>query len=136
VRAVQLVRWQAEPEIRDVAVPEPGPGEVLVQVAAAGLCHSDLHLMEWPEGTLPWRLPFTLGHETAGTVAALGPGVAEGDPVYRPGVGGSAADASSPAFRRVMPAGYNPVWWTFRFPAGSARCSSPSRWGSGRGRST
>jgi propanol-preferring alcohol dehydrogenase len=40
--------------------------------------------MEWPEGTLPWRLPFTLGHETAGTVAALGSGatgVAEGDHV-------------------------------------------------------
>jgi propanol-preferring alcohol dehydrogenase len=84
VRAVQLVRWQAEPEIRDVAIPEPGPGEVLVQVAAAGLCHSDLHLMEWPEGTLPWQLPFTLGHETAGTVAGLGRGargVAEGDRV-------------------------------------------------------
>jgi len=74
VRAVQLVRWQAEPELRDVAVPEPGPGEVLVRVAGAGLCHSDLHLMEWPEGTFPWRLPFTLGHETAGTVAALGRG--------------------------------------------------------------
>jgi propanol-preferring alcohol dehydrogenase len=84
VRAVQLVRWQAEPEIRDVAVPEPRPGEVLVKVGAAGLCHSDLHLMEWPEGTLPWRLPFTLGHETAGTVAALGRGAsgfAEGDRV-------------------------------------------------------
>ena len=73
MRAVQLVSWQAEPELRDVAVPEPGAGEVLVKVAAAGLCHSDLHLMEWPEGTFPWRLPFTLGHETAGTVAALDP---------------------------------------------------------------
>jgi propanol-preferring alcohol dehydrogenase len=84
VRAVQLVRWQAEPELRDVAVPEPGAGEVLVQVAGAGLCHSDLHLMEWPEGTLPWRLPFTLGHETAGAVAALGAGASgfdEGDRV-------------------------------------------------------
>jgi len=74
MRAVQLVRWQAGPEVRDVAVPEPGAGEVLVQVGGAGLCHSDLHIMEWPEGTMPWRLPFTLGHETAGTVAALGPG--------------------------------------------------------------
>jgi propanol-preferring alcohol dehydrogenase len=84
VRAVQLVRWQADPELRDVDVPTPGPGEVLVRVTAAGLCHSDLHVMEWPEGTLPWRLPFTLGHETAGVVAGLGPGttgVAEGDPV-------------------------------------------------------
>jgi propanol-preferring alcohol dehydrogenase len=74
MRAVQLVRWQAEPEVRDVAVPEPGPGEVLVAVGGAGLCHSDLYLMGWPEGKLPWRLPFTLGHETAGTVAALGAG--------------------------------------------------------------
>ena len=35
--------------------PSPGPGEVLLKIAAAGLCHSDLHIMEWPEGTLPWR---------------------------------------------------------------------------------
>jgi propanol-preferring alcohol dehydrogenase len=76
VLAVQLTRWQSQPELREVAVPEPGPGEVLVKVAGAGLCHSDLHVMEWPEGTLPWRLPFTLGHETAGTVAALGRGAA------------------------------------------------------------
>ena len=54
MQAVQLVRWQAEPELREVDVPEPGPGEVLVKIAAAGLCHSDLHIMEWPEGTLPW----------------------------------------------------------------------------------
>ncbi len=84
MRAVQLVRWEAEPELREVELPEPGPGAVLVKVSAAGLCHSDLHLMQWPEGTLPWRLPFTLGHETAGVVAALGAGVtafAEGDAV-------------------------------------------------------
>ena len=80
MRAVQLVRWQAEPELREVDVPEPGPGEVLVKVEGAGLCHSDLHVMEWPEGTLPWRLPFTLGHETAGTVAALGPGTTGPEP--------------------------------------------------------
>ena len=84
MRALQLVRWQAEPELRDVPVPEPGPGEVLVRIRAAGLCHSDLHIMEWPEGTMPWSVPFTLGHESAGDVAALGPGasgLAEGDPV-------------------------------------------------------
>jgi propanol-preferring alcohol dehydrogenase len=74
MRAVQLVRWQAEPELREVDVPEPGPGEVLVEVAGAGLCHSDLHVMEWPAGQVPWELPFTLGHETSGTVAGLGPG--------------------------------------------------------------
>ena len=75
MRAVQLVEWQAEPELRDVPVPEPGPGEVLLKITAAGLCHSDLHIMEWPEGTVPWPVPFTLGHEAAGTVAALGAGV-------------------------------------------------------------
>jgi propanol-preferring alcohol dehydrogenase len=84
VRAVQLVAWQTEPELRDVPVPEPGPGEVLLKISAAGLCHSDLHIMEWPEGTLPWSVPFTLGHEAAGTVAALGSGVSGielGEPV-------------------------------------------------------
>lgn len=84
MRAVQLVQWQAEPELREVPIPEPGPGEVLLKTTAAGLCHSDLHIMEWPEGTLPWDVPFTLGHEAAGTVAAVGAGVTEvevGDPV-------------------------------------------------------
>jgi propanol-preferring alcohol dehydrogenase len=84
MKAVQLVRWQQEPELREVAVPEPGAIEVLVKVEAAGLCHSDLHVIDWPEGTLAWELPFTLGHETAGTVAAAGDGVTafdEGDAV-------------------------------------------------------
>ena len=84
MKAVQLVRWQQEPELREVAVPEPGAIEVLVKVEAAGLCHSDLHVIDWPEGTLAWELPFTLGHETAGVVAAVGPGVTafdEGDAV-------------------------------------------------------
>lgn len=74
--AVRLTAWQSEPELRDIPVPEPGAGEVLVEVEAAGLCHTDLHIMDWPAGTLPWELPFTLGHECAGTVAALGPGAA------------------------------------------------------------
>jgi propanol-preferring alcohol dehydrogenase len=102
MKAVQLVRWQAEPELRDVEVPEPGPGEVLVKVVATGLCHSDLHLMEWPEGVLPWRLPFTLGHETAGSVAALGSravGLTEGEPVlvYGPWGCGSCAQCAAGA---------------------------------------
>jgi propanol-preferring alcohol dehydrogenase len=84
MKAVQLVQWQTEPELREIEEPEAGPGEVLVKVQGAGLCHSDIHVLEWPEGTLPWELPFTLGHETAGTVAAVGRGVttfAEGDHV-------------------------------------------------------
>jgi propanol-preferring alcohol dehydrogenase len=74
IQAVQLTRWEHPAELRDVPHPEPGPGEVLLEVEGAGLCHSDLHLMHWPAGTLAYELPFTLGHEVAGTVAALGPG--------------------------------------------------------------
>ena len=74
MQAVQLVAWQRPAELREVPKPEPGPGEVLLRVIGAGLCHSDLHLMHWPAGTLPYELPFTLGHEVAGTVAALGEG--------------------------------------------------------------
>src|SRR5215208_3003481 len=74
MEAVQLVAWEHPAQLVDVPAPEPGPGEVLVRVAGAGLCHSDLHLMHWPAGTLPYELPFTLGHEVVGTVAALGDG--------------------------------------------------------------
>jgi propanol-preferring alcohol dehydrogenase len=84
MRAVRLEGWQSEPVLREVPRPEPGPGEVLVKVDAAGLCHSDVHMIEAPPGVFPVDIPFTLGHETAGTVAALGPGatgVAEGQSV-------------------------------------------------------
>ncbi len=75
MKAYQLVEWRQPPELREVDVPEPGPGEVLVKVGGAGACHSDLHVMEWPDGFLPYELPFTLGHENAGWVEAVGPGV-------------------------------------------------------------
>jgi len=75
MKAYQLTAWQAPPELRDLEVPEPGPGQVLIKVGGAGACHSDLHLMEWPEGQLDVELPFTLGHENAGWVEALGAGV-------------------------------------------------------------
>ncbi|HET7119920.1 MAG TPA: NAD(P)-dependent alcohol dehydrogenase [Solirubrobacterales bacterium] len=75
MKAYQLTAWQSQPEFRDVPVPEPGPGQVLVKVGGAGACHSDLHLMEWPPGTLGFDTPFTLGHENAGWVEQLGAGV-------------------------------------------------------------
>ena len=61
-------------EIENVPVPEPGPGEVLVKVKACGVCHTDLHAAsgDWPVKPVP---PFIPGHEAAGIVAALGPGV-------------------------------------------------------------
>ena len=60
-------------QLASVPQPEPGPGEVLVRVGAAGVCHSDLHIIEAPAGAYP--LPMTLGHENAGWIDTLGPGV-------------------------------------------------------------
>jgi alcohol dehydrogenase, propanol-preferring len=74
MRAVQLTAWQRPPELCEVAEPVAPAGGLVLEVLAAGLCHSDLHLMHWPEGSLPYELPFTLGHETVGTVVELGPG--------------------------------------------------------------
>ncbi|MFF5025722.1 Zn-dependent alcohol dehydrogenase [Streptomyces collinus] len=58
--------------VDDLAVREPGPGEVRVAVAAAGLCHSDLSVVD---GTIPFPVPVVLGHEGAGVVEAVGAGV-------------------------------------------------------------
>ena len=76
MRALRLVSWKQEPEMQDVPDPEPGPGEVVVKIGGAGLCHSDLHLIhDFEPGMMPWKIPFTLGHENAGWVHALGAGV-------------------------------------------------------------
>jgi S-(hydroxymethyl)mycothiol dehydrogenase len=61
-------------ELTTVLVPDPGPGEALVDVAACGVCHTDLH---YREGGISDDFPFLLGHEAAGTVAAVGDGVGE-----------------------------------------------------------
>ena len=76
MRALRLESWKSEAVLAEVPTPEPGPGEVLVQVGAAGACHSDLHLMhDFEPGLLPWSTPFTLGHENAGWVHTVGQGV-------------------------------------------------------------
>lgn len=67
--------------VQEVDLDPPGPGEVLVRIAAAGLCHSDLSVIN---GDRPRPLPMVLGHEAAGIVEELGPGVddlARGDHV-------------------------------------------------------
>ena len=57
--------------VEDVPKPEPGPGEVLVKVETAGLCHTDIHAAhgDWPVKPTP---PFIPGHEGVGTVVGIG----------------------------------------------------------------
>lgn len=74
--------------------PEPGPGQILIEVVACGVCRSNLHMIEgdWVEGGVPAISPIVPGHEVTGRVAAVGEGVSQfgvGDPV-----------------------GVQPLWWT------------------------
>ncbi|MEV0581841.1 S-(hydroxymethyl)mycothiol dehydrogenase [Nonomuraea sp. NPDC050310] len=63
--------------LETVLVPDPGPGEAVVQVKACGVCHTDLH---YREGGINDDFPFLLGHEAAGVVEAVGPGVSGLEP--------------------------------------------------------
>ncbi|WP_432249991.1 zinc-binding dehydrogenase [Streptomyces sanyensis] len=72
VRAAVLPSVGAPLEITGISLPEPGPGQVRVRLAAAGVCHSDLSLSD---GTMRVPVPAVLGHEGAGTVLAVGEGV-------------------------------------------------------------
>lgn len=74
MRAAQLVEYGKPFEVRETPIPEPGPGEILVRIGGSGVCHSDLHVRSGEMPMLP-GLPWTLGHENAGWVEALGPGV-------------------------------------------------------------
>lgn len=81
MRAVRFVGVGHRPRIEDVPRPVPGPGQLLVKIGGAGVCHSDLHIMDEELG---FTAPFTLGHENAGWVAECGQGVTgfkEGDAV-------------------------------------------------------
>lgn len=81
MRAVRFVGVGESARMEDVAKPSAGPGQVLIKIGGAGVCHSDLHVMEEDLGFSP---PFTLGHENAGWVVELGEGVTgfkEGDAV-------------------------------------------------------
>ncbi|MFF1680491.1 Zn-dependent alcohol dehydrogenase [Streptomyces sp. NPDC058256] len=81
VRAAVLPAVGAPLEIAEIDLPEPGPGQVRIRLAAAGVCHSDLSLSD---GTMRVPVPAVLGHEGAGTVISVGDGVthvAPGDEV-------------------------------------------------------
>ena len=74
VRGV-VARAKGEPvTVERIVVPDPGPGEALVDVAACGVCHTDLH---YREGGINDDFPFLLGHEASGVVAAVGDDVTD-----------------------------------------------------------
>jgi len=86
MKAAVVVEFGKPLEIREVPVPTPGPGQLLVKIAACGVCHTDLHAAEgdWPVKPNP---PFIPGHEGVGQVVAVGAGVShikEGDRVGIP----------------------------------------------------
>ncbi len=75
-------------KVEEVPTPKPGAGEILVKVAACGVCHTDMHYIDHGVPTFK-KPPMILGHEASGNVAALGEGVTkwnEGDPVLLPAV--------------------------------------------------
>jgi S-(hydroxymethyl)mycothiol dehydrogenase len=77
VRGV-ISRRKGDPvEVVDVVIPDPGPGEVVVDILACGVCHTDL---TYREGGINDEYPFLLGHEAAGTVESVGAGVTHVEP--------------------------------------------------------
>ncbi|MBO3750722.1 S-(hydroxymethyl)mycothiol dehydrogenase [Streptosporangiaceae bacterium NEAU-GS5] len=77
VRGV-VAKAKGEPvSIETILIPDPGPGEAVVQVQACGVCHTDLH---YREGGINDEFPFLLGHEAAGVVEAVGEGVSGLEP--------------------------------------------------------
>lgn len=99
IKAAVLTRSDTHPpyaesrplEVREVELQPPGRGEVLIRVAAAGVCHSDLSVID---GTRPRPIPMVLGHEASGYVEACGEGVEDLKPgdqvvcIFAPGCGG------------------------------------------------
>ena len=78
MKAAQLAGWN-KIEINEVPVPKPGPGEVLCRIGAIAICGSDPEIINGHHEKKGWppEFPFTLGHEWAGEVVALGDGVSE-----------------------------------------------------------
>ncbi|BBZ08321.1 S-(hydroxymethyl)mycothiol dehydrogenase [Mycolicibacterium doricum] len=77
VRGVISRSKQQPAEVVDIVVPDPGPGEVVVDIIACGVCHTDL---TYREGGINDEYPFLLGHEAAGTVESVGDGVTNVEP--------------------------------------------------------
>ena len=74
MKAAVLHELRTPLKIEQVPVPEPGHGDLLIKVTACGVCHSDLHAVDG-DWTPPPVIPLIPGHEVAGKVAKIGPGV-------------------------------------------------------------
>ncbi len=90
--------------LETIIVPEPGPGEAVVQVQACGVCHTDLH---YREGGINDEFPFLLGHEAAGVVESVGDGVTDVAPGDFVILNWRAVDGTCRACRRGEP------WYCF-----------------------
>lgn len=131
IRAAVLERPGVPVRVETLELDPPGPGEVRIRMAAAGICHSDLHVRdgEWErEG------PIVLGHEGSAVVEALGPGVAAAHPGLRPGVLVALAWLIPCGACRSCQAGR--VWscsnspsYSHRMPSGAAATHRPGRRG-------
>ena len=130
MKAAVVPKLGAPLEIRDVPVPQPGPGQVLVRIEASGLCHTDIHAArgDWP---VKPKIPLIPGHEGVGIVEPLGEGV---DTLSRSATGSRCpgwatpavtAATASPAGRPTAPARST---WATRWTA--ATPSTPSAYAS------
>ena len=72
VKAAVLYELGGRLEVEDIELADPKENEVLVKVSAAGVCHSDISVID---GVIPFPLPAVLGHEGSGVVESVGPGV-------------------------------------------------------------
>lgn len=77
MRAVMFQQFKTFPSLEEVPKPTPGPGEVLLKIAGAGACHSDVAIYSEFDADMPGaqQPPFVLGHENSGWVEEVGPGV-------------------------------------------------------------
>ncbi|MFE0962632.1 S-(hydroxymethyl)mycothiol dehydrogenase [Streptomyces fungicidicus] len=74
VRGVVVTAKDAPAEVTTIVIPDPGPGEAVVEIQACGVCHTDLH---YKQGGIGDEFPYLLGHEAAGIVESVGEGVSE-----------------------------------------------------------
>lgn len=86
MQAAFLVECGKPMEFREVPIPVPPPGHLLVEMETCGICHTDLHFWKG-EHALPRELPVILGHEGIGRVVTLGDGVSNCDVGERVGIG-------------------------------------------------